>query len=118
LSILAIECYSPNSTRDDISFIETLSNICNRLKYNRTIYNPINAQIELTSKKGLQHQLTRLSEKLDRFVSKSEVLYKNDCTEKKASEFYNWVFDIQEEAINFSSIKEQSIIENSSISVS
>ena len=118
LSILAIECYSSNSTRDDISFIETLININNRLKYNRYIYNPVNTQIELTSKKSLQHQITRLSEKLDRFVTKSQILFQNNCTEEKAAEFYMWVFNIQENANNFSNIKEQSYIENSSISVS
>lgn len=115
LSILAIECYSPNSTRDDISFIETLSNICNRLKYNRIIYNPINTQIELTSKKSLQHQLTRLSEKLDRFVSNSDVLYQNDCTEEIASNFYRWVFNIQAEDKTLNYLKEHSQIEKSSI---
>src|SRR5690606_17334225 len=118
LSILAIECYSSNSTRDDISFIETLININNRLKYNRYIYNPVNTQIELTSKKSLQHQITRLSEKLDRFVTKSQILFQNNCTEAKAAEFYMWVFNIQENANNLSNIKEQSYIENSSISVS
>lgn len=115
LSILAIECYSPNDTRDDIAFVQTLVNINNRLKYNRRIYNPVNAQIELTAKKSLQHQLTRLSEKLDRFSSKSEILFKNDCNEQNASEFYNWVFNVQAEE---KLLSEHVTVDKSSIVVS
>lgn len=115
LSILAIECYSPNSARDDISFIQTLTNIFNRLKYNRVIYNPVNTQIELTSKKSLQHQLTRLSEKLDRFISKSEILFQSNCTEENASDFYKWVFNIKAEDKTLSYLKEYSQIDKSSI---
>jgi hypothetical protein len=118
LSILAIECYSANSTRDDISFVQTLTNICNRLKYNRVIYNPVNTQIELTNKKSLQHQLTRLSEKLDRFISKSEILFQNDYNEEEASNFYKWVFNIQAEDKALSYLKEYSQIEKSAIVVS
>lgn len=118
LSILAIECYSPNSTRDDISFVETLTNINNRLKFNRHIYNPVTTHIELTSRKSLQHQVTRLSEKLDRFVNKSKILYENDCAEEKAAEFYKWVFNLQEDEKSFRHIKEQSYTDNSTISVS
>lgn len=118
LSVLAIECYVPNTTRDDISFIQTLSNICNRLKNNRKIYNPVNYQIELTLNKSLQHQLTRLSEKLDRFISKSEVLYLNDCNEEKASNFYKWVFNIQAEDKTLSYLKEYSLTEQSGFNVS
>jgi hypothetical protein len=107
ISILAIECYSPNDSRDDLSFIQTLTNISNRLKYNRIIYNPVNTQIELTSKKSLKHQLTRLSEKLDRFISKSEILYQSGCSEENANDFYKWVFDIKTEDKTYSYLGEQ-----------
>tara|TARA_R110000744_G_scaffold62940_1_gene129731 strand:+ start:1676 stop:2992 length:1317 start_codon:yes stop_codon:yes gene_type:complete len=118
LSILVIECYTPNLTRDDISFIQTLSKIRNRLKQNRTIYNPVNPQIELTLNKSLQHQLTRLSEKLDRFISRSEVLNLNDCNEEKASDFYKWVFNIQVKDKTLSYLKENMQISKSAIIVS
>lgn len=118
LSILAIECYSPHANRDDISFIDTLINISNRLRYNRVIYNPVNTQIELTANKSLQHQLTRLSEKLERFKSKSEILFRDDCTEENTKEFYNWVFNLSSHETKSHYFSESLNLQNSSLQAS
>lgn len=116
LSILAAECYYPHNSRDDISFIQTLLNIKNRLLSNRIIFNPTN-NIELTSKKSLRHKLTRLYEKLDQFASKSSILFQQDCDIKSCEEFYKWVFGTALEIETFSRLKENTHSKSLSVSV-
>jgi hypothetical protein len=115
LSILASSSFSSHNERDDIAFVTTLLNISNRLKNNRTVYNPTNGTIELTSKKRLQHQITRLVEKLDRFESKSKILFENNCSEDDAKNFYKWVFNTKEKDTIFSIEESTRLVSSSSI---
>lgn len=92
MSALAVECYKPNSNRDDVSLYDTMAAIKDRLANNKEVENPVIDGELLTSKLEYQAQVEHLYNRLVEAMDELSVLFKADCTRKKAMKAWHWVF--------------------------
>mgnify|MGYP006428310703 CR=1 FL=1 len=93
ISILASECYIPDYYRDDVSLVNTISSMYNRLTYNNQVYNPTDKSSEITEKSKYKNQVNRLKEKLKQAVKKLGILSSPHCNEEKAYNAWKWIFN-------------------------
>ncbi|MFC1638834.1 cyclic GMP-AMP synthase DncV-like nucleotidyltransferase [Patescibacteria group bacterium] len=84
ISTLVAECYSAESSRDDISLVKTLITMASRLKFNHEVDNPVEPGAKLTGKDKFRTQVAQLSEKLGDRLSDLEVLDEPSCDEPTA----------------------------------
>jgi hypothetical protein len=79
VTVLAVECYRPHHSRDDISLVETLTAIDSRLRSSTIIWNPVDPFEELASRSVDQARLHNFQEKASWILEKLTVLHETDC---------------------------------------
>lgn len=85
VTVLAVECYLPHPSRDDISLYETLAAIDCRLRSSTTIWNPVDHSEELASRSVDQARLNNFQGKASWILEKMSVLLETDCDQDDAA---------------------------------
>ena len=78
ISALVSECYSSDSSRDDVSLYQTMVAIHSRLMSCTTVLNPVNSSQELTDKSEYENQVRRLRDALGDAIKQLDVLFNTD----------------------------------------
>jgi len=92
LSVLTEECYQADNDRDDVSLLNTMNAVLQRLKISEDVYNPIDRSRLLTNRPIDQGRICRLRDKLGIAIDKLQVLHDDKCTEGNALTAWYWVF--------------------------
>ena len=92
ISALVAECYRLDFSRDDVALYNTLVAICNRLKINAEVLNPVDNSQSLTWRQKDKIRIRNLIEKLNCAIEKLEILQNSNCDEKQARDAWFWVF--------------------------
>lgn len=93
-SVLVNECdVDYSETRLDKIFYDVITSIRNRLIYNLEIYNPVEANISLLQKESDRDKVENLKNRLNTYIDKLDIIFKNECTEKKAISAWNDFFN-------------------------
>lgn len=92
ITALVAECYQPDSDRDDVALYNTLTRIKSRLESDCTVHNPVDSSQELTDKPKFVNQVKNLKKRLGSVISKLDVLFDGNCTDKKAKKAWNYMF--------------------------
>ena len=91
ISVLVVECYQRNESREDQALFDTMVAIHNRLRRNLEIAHPVVEGDKLT--KGPNDAKVRfLLERLRWALAKLDVLSQSSCTRKQALEAWDGVF--------------------------
>lgn len=78
-------------TRIDEMFYYTICSIRDRLMYNKEVYNPTDSSQSLLLVQEDRDKLENLYNRLNTYISKLNVLFDSDCTEKQAKDaWYNF----------------------------
>lgn len=78
-------------TRIDEMFYYTICSIRDKLMYNKEVYNPTDSSQSLLLVQGDRDKLENLYNRLNTYISKLNVLFDSDCTEKQAKDaWYNF----------------------------
>lgn len=92
--------------RIDETFYYTLTNVRDRLAYNKNVFNPTNNQ-SLILTEDHKNKVDNLYNRLNSYINKLSVLFEKDCTYEKACnawyEFFNneyWKSNIQNQSNN------------------
>lgn len=93
ISALAVECFISDAHRDDVALYKTIVSIRDRLKYNKSVLNPVDSSHQLTYKKQYINEVTRFYEKLEKAIEKLSVLDDASCTEEQALKAWKWFFN-------------------------
>jgi hypothetical protein len=93
ITTLVNEVYQPDRSRDDISLRSTLTRIQSRLEQSLEIMSPVRPEQELTASEKHKKQVERLLKKLNQFLPKLAVLDEPLCTEEKARNAWNFIFN-------------------------
>lgn len=93
LTVLVVETYLLDRTRDDVALVRTLQAMKQRLASSLEIMSPIDRTKSLTSKPAIQAQMKSLVEKLEQALDRLSVLEKDDCTRKQALRAWKKVFN-------------------------
>jgi len=94
LTVLVVEGFQKHSTRDDLSFLNTLKAIRTRLQSNKEVLNPTDKTISLLASEDDHLQVTNLLERLDERLTKLESeLASPSCTETKALKAWGVFFN-------------------------
>jgi hypothetical protein len=95
LTVLAVETYQRDFSRDDVALLRTLQAMKVRLASSLVVMSPIDGT-SLTSKPKIEAQMKLLLEKLDRALDGLAVLEKEGCTRQEAAgawkKFFNHEF--------------------------
>lgn len=83
LTVLAVETYRPDSSRDDVALYDTITAMRDRLESDLDVDNPV-AGGSLTSKPAIKVQMESLLEKLNAFLPVVAVLEDDACTRAQA----------------------------------
>jgi hypothetical protein len=92
VSVLAVECYMADSTRDDIALYNTIVKLSNRLAHSCHVKSPV-ADEWLTEKEKNLQRVRKFKGQLDKAIEKLAVLADNTCTDQQASQAWNFVFN-------------------------
>lgn len=91
ITALVVECFRPDSHREDRSLYETMKAIKNRLQGNLVVKHPVTPGEEITE--GVDDSKARfLFEKLDAAVEDLAKLFENECTRKDALSCWDKAF--------------------------
>ena len=82
-----------NYTRIDEMFYYTICAIKDRLMYNKEIYNPVDTEQSLLLVKEDRDKMDNLYNRLNTYIQQLDILFDNDCTEKKALEAWKTFFN-------------------------
>lgn len=78
-------------TRIDEMFYYTICSIRDRLMYNKEVYNPTDSSQSLLLVQEDRDKLENLYNRLNTYISKLNILFDSDCTEKQAKDaWYNF----------------------------
>jgi hypothetical protein len=95
LTVLAVETYRSDGSRDDVALYDTIKAMHDRLESDLDVDNPV-AGGSLTSKPAIKAQMASLLEKLDQVLPALAVLEDDDCTRTQAlrawGKFFNHEF--------------------------
>ena len=92
ISVLGVECYVPDYTRDDISLWETMERIYSRLLYQTEINHPSAGSPPLTNKKKYVDQVINFRNAIEEALDKIKILRNAKCTEEEALDCMDWMF--------------------------
>ena len=92
ISALVAECYEPHPDRDDIALYNTLDRIKWRLEGTCDVINPVDPCQELTDKSKFVTQVNNLRKRLGSVLTKLGVLFDDSCTDQKAKDAWNYLF--------------------------
>lgn len=94
-SVLVEECIE-SKDRIDETFYYTITKIRDRLEENKEVYNPNDNETSLLFNAKDHQKVKNLYTRLKSYISKLDVLFKTDCTEKEAlnawKEFFNHTY--------------------------
>ncbi len=108
ISTLVAECYRPHDKRDDVALYDTLVSIKERLDASCAVFNPTDNSKELTEKQKFLAQVKNLKKRLGSVITKLNPLFEQDCTEIKALNAWNYMFQHEYWSTNSSESKSHS----------
>jgi len=89
---LVEECYHPFASREDYAFYRTLTNIYDRLLSNQVVSHPV-TQNEIITKDYDDPKIIFFRDNISGTIARLNNLFLPDCTEKKAANIWNLVFN-------------------------
>jgi hypothetical protein len=94
ITALAVECFKPNSSREDQALYDTMKAIRDRLSWNKEVKHPVTPDEMLTT--GSDDTKTSfLKAKLDEALEALQVLLRNDCTREQALKAWDKAFNTE-----------------------
>ena len=93
ISVLVVECYQPNKSRDDVALYNTMVAIRDRLCLYTEVHSPVSTLESLTSKEKYKKQVERFRDRLGSAITKLAPILRDDCTKDEAMGAWNSVFN-------------------------
>lgn len=93
LSVLVDEAYNSPGNRDDVEFITVLRRIRNRLRWNKSVLNPVDPKREEDFAVGREAKIQNLFDTLEEWLPTLDVLEEEGCTKNNAMDAWKKFFN-------------------------